>query len=260
MTIKQRYRRIITKRINGAILIEFAVAIPTLFAILYYIHDIPKYKQILLNMEFCGHCAVNIIQNIKQRAPDSEESLSKITIQDLKHITATMWLPHYGAGISQYSTNEDSQEYIMPPGYETTSNLFCMKGTEDGKAEILWCCVLSNALLPTYGKIHFENDRTGYTSLKNCQVGEKYNPEDVYHGFTIYAGETRLILETFVSVGKTLKYPDMTLCTSVSIGKKLKLLFNNPRAKITNDQTSLYFINVIVFTPRAGLFDETPPS
>jgi hypothetical protein len=45
----------------GAIFVELAIVMPVLIAIIYYLHDIPKCKRIQKKMEFCLHCAVNIL-------------------------------------------------------------------------------------------------------------------------------------------------------------------------------------------------------
>ncbi|MDR0581293.1 MAG: hypothetical protein LBG04_04255, partial [Holosporaceae bacterium] len=113
---------------KGVILIEFALAIPILIAILYYVHDIPKYARMKERMEFCAHCAVNMIQNVSQ---NRENKL--ITINDIKNACASAHLTVY-RGNTVYDPNRKVDGNV--PWVHCF--VYYIKGMSDEKASVLW--------------------------------------------------------------------------------------------------------------------------
>ena len=79
-----------TSRCRGAILIEFAVCMPVLIILLFYINDLIRIKRYYLQTEFMAHQFVNIIQNISQKRENKA-----ITLNDMKYASALAWLSLY---------------------------------------------------------------------------------------------------------------------------------------------------------------------
>ena len=52
---------------RGSILIEFAVCMPVLIILLYYIHDLSKLKRYYDQTEFVAQQMANILQNIAKK-------------------------------------------------------------------------------------------------------------------------------------------------------------------------------------------------
>ena len=73
-----------TSRCRGSILIEFAVCMPILIILLFYIHDLIKIKRYYSQTEFIGQQMANILQNISKNQP--------VTLTNIKHASALAWL------------------------------------------------------------------------------------------------------------------------------------------------------------------------
>jgi len=52
---------LLSKRFNGAILIEFAFAVPVIVILLYYINDLTRIKQYYRSSEFVAHQIAGMI-------------------------------------------------------------------------------------------------------------------------------------------------------------------------------------------------------
>jgi hypothetical protein len=91
----------------GVILIEFAVCMPILIILLFYINDLVRIKRYYSQTEFVAQQMANIIQNISQKraqaATTSEErtNLLKIKQKDLKYAMALAYQTIY-PGITMF--------------------------------------------------------------------------------------------------------------------------------------------------------------
>ena len=72
---------------KGSILIEFAVCMPVLIILLFYIHDLVKLKRYHSQTEFIGQQIANILQNISQK-----RSNKAINLTNIKHACTPAWL------------------------------------------------------------------------------------------------------------------------------------------------------------------------
>ena len=92
----------IKKSRKGAILIEFAFAVPVLFSLIYYVYDLAKMKRYNERMDFVGHQMAGMIQNISQNRADK-----RITKADLRNIISAAYTTIYPG---------DTQ-FLTPAGY-----------------------------------------------------------------------------------------------------------------------------------------------
>ncbi len=85
---------------KGAVLIEFAVCMPILIILLFYINDLVKIKRYYSQTEFVGQQMANILQNISRN-----RSSKAITLDDLKRACTLAWLSEPLTGNLEACTN-----------------------------------------------------------------------------------------------------------------------------------------------------------
>jgi len=115
-------------RSKGGILMEFAISVPVLIMITYYVHDLPKYARMQKKMEFCAHCFVSMLQNISHG--------EKITRQHIKNALSAAYVVVF-PGKTEYGTGSRR----MPLGYFPHAWIYCVKGLPNGKASVVWMSV-----------------------------------------------------------------------------------------------------------------------
>jgi hypothetical protein len=249
----------------GAILIEFARAIPVIIAIIYYLHDIPKYRRMQEKMNLCAHETVNILQNISQNRVNK-----RVTLNDIRHAASAAYLSIY-PGTAMWAT---TPSYPMKHqyGHASCGYITCVKGMSGGKAKVVWRVLTHTAgfMLPSNAG-HTVNGHVGNTVIKNA-VNSISNPSSIYKDLRINEGEMKLLTECSVIYGINeggFAFNDGRLCSDVSIREALGFWILNPKYLTNYDDvyhsggmtaSATYFNTVIIFTPKPGLFDETAPS
>lgn len=81
---------------SGGVLVEFALAIPLLVAILYFTIDIPRYQLMKTRMKNASYYACSMIQNISQVRANKT-----ITKRDLKIISTSSFMNYFN-GLRQF--------------------------------------------------------------------------------------------------------------------------------------------------------------
>jgi Flp pilus assembly protein TadG len=228
----------------GAIFIEFALAIPVLIAIIYYLHDISKYKRMQAKMNLCTHEVANILQNISQGRIGK-----KITKNDIRYALAGAYLTVF-PGKSMYTTLDRT----APMGYVSQGQLYCVRGNANGTANVLWCVRFHNAydcpspLTIVLGSVAWE-------SLVKNEAGAI--PSVIYPELKIQSGETKIIVECafhyYRDIKPGYKFTDGRYCQNVSSGDAFGFYALNLQKQ------GAFFRTVVIFTPKPGLFDATAP-
>ncbi|MDR1236311.1 MAG: hypothetical protein LBJ96_04870 [Holosporaceae bacterium] len=201
------------------IFIEFVFAIPILVAILYYLHDIPKAKRMYAKMDFCAHCAVNIMQNHGK----------KITRTDLAYMLCASALTIW-PGNTMYSG---------ALGYRPLCYLYYVVGTAHNKCSVKWGW---DSGLPgsrpggNRGQIIVGSN--GHSSVRF-----ETNAEKVYPSLKIEKGEVKVILD---------------ICCHLQTPYLLRKYFGFYVISVPTRSYSCFHA-VVIFTPKPGLFDETAP-
>ncbi len=116
---------------KGSILIEFAVCMPVLIILLYYINDLSKLKRYYDQTEFAAQQMANILQNISQKRTDK-----KITVNDLKYAVTLASQTIY-PGTTMFH-NGICYGLCHRPEFFITY----VKGETDGIASCKWVCHL----------------------------------------------------------------------------------------------------------------------
>lgn len=90
MLFDEKQKKIKELSCRGAVLVEFAVCMPILIILLFYIHDLVRIKRYYSQTEFVAQQMANIIQNISQKRENK-----KITAEDLGYAVALAYQTIY---------------------------------------------------------------------------------------------------------------------------------------------------------------------
>jgi hypothetical protein len=204
-------------------------------------------------MEFCAHCAVNMIQNNGKR----------ITRQDLGRIFSAASLIVY-PGMTQYSLGSYKHTY----GHAPIAYLFYVKGLDEGRATVMWMWDSgSQGGVPFFGSCRgSEAALDGNFSTTRFLVRYKINAkqEDIYKDLKISRDKVKMIVYFSCRTDNRCRFADSS-AVNIYDGKKLfGFLILSPKPieayPLTGAVWLNYFSVALVFTPKPGLFDETPPS
>ena len=228
---------------RGSILIEFAVCMPILIILLFYIHDLIRIKRYYAQTEFVGQQMANMIQNISQKRDNK-----RLNKNDFKNITSLAWLTMF-PGNTRYNTKASL-------GYSPGIALYYVKGLDNGNASCIWRVWSSyeNSSTPS-SDLHWDPGTGGYAHL-SVKYRTNLTPSSIHPMLKISPGDTKIILEvTFIA------NPNWKNSLGESSNKqKFKLHLLNPRV-VAGDKNAFHtlFTSVVIFTPKPGLFDEDGP-
>jgi hypothetical protein len=201
--------------------------------------------QMRKRMKFCGHCAVNMIQNISQGRADKA-----ITGDDIVNIS-------WSAGLSCYGGRAVSYQVTGIEGIVMA--LLYIKGTGLNKARILWVATHSCSGKPsdrwyskyTSGTVH--QWINAWSKFENLTIGADYDPNQMHEDLKIKEGEVKCALLLGI------------YCTQ-SAPRFWKFWILKPKPDYTayspsSSATQKIFLPVtVIFTPKPGLFGDTAPS
>ncbi|MDR0632256.1 MAG: hypothetical protein LBF54_03400 [Holosporaceae bacterium] len=152
----------------------------------------------------------------------------------------------------------------MPLGVNNmVTALFCIQGTGTNIAKIMWVAyqcgfnppqsrsfaiLTSGASLASYGWIN------GWSKFStNLKVGVEYPSNQIYEELKINSGETKMACYTALYTGGN----------AVSTSALKMFLVLDIKADFTGftggQKQSIFFPATVIFTPKPGLFSETPP-
>ncbi len=211
--------------------------------LIFYIQDLCRLKNMRNQMNSVVTNMVNLIQNVSQNREDK-----KITLEDLKHCLISPYLKIF-PNTTIYATS--AYHYIL--GYFPLIFIVYVKGNNDSTASVIWRKrIWANDKIDTY-KISV--DTSDNRSLIN--TASNVIPSKIYPTLMIKPGETKIIIECALHYSQWYKYhfTDGRPTSSVSPREAFgfHLLSSLPHTQ------ELYFQSVIIFTPKVGLFSETPP-
>ncbi|MDR2157893.1 MAG: hypothetical protein LBO02_01075, partial [Holosporaceae bacterium] len=238
--------RTLKKTRIGVILVEFAFAMPVLIALLYYMHDLPRLKQINSRMSFCAYCMASMLQEVSQNRENK-----KITVADLKNVATSAFLTIY-PGKTTYPTS--LQKFIY--GHFLDCFVHCVKGV-NGNASVLWNKRMCSYNYTGAGPSDiYCGSFTGshWSSMVKCQ--QNVAPSSICKDLTIKNGETKIIVECLSYVDLNYGFTDGRP-GSTSARERFGFWIMNIKPR---GGTCGYFNQVVIFTPKPGLFDETQPT
>lgn len=238
---------------RGAILIEFAVCMPVLIILLYYINDLSKLKRYYDQTEFVAQQMVNILQNISQNRTDK-----KINKDDIKYAASLAHLTIY-PGKTMYADGKRgnaSHELSHMPYFF----IHYVRASPGGRASVLWSyyCFCYNAVNPTGWQI---GDVTGaYSNYSLVKRKIDADPKDIYSILKIDEGDDDKIIIECPLFCRERTMSLNAYAASDNQDTRAKKAFNcilvTPRASYKESLFGFYFPSVVIFTPKKGLFDE----
>ncbi|MDR0968767.1 MAG: pilus assembly protein [Holosporaceae bacterium] len=248
-----RDRRNRFDRVNsrGSVLIEFAICVPILIMCLVAMHDIPKYYQIQAKMKFVAHEVINMLQNAPRGQP--------ITVAHLKHIYSAAFL-------SLYPSNGlfHSQKWCHPLGHFPELMIYYVRGNDDGTASLLWPFRISSwnhqTVMNTPSSLYSGSSMSG--ERPTVSNGQYVVPSKIYPTLSIKPGQVKIIVEVILIYSPQYKFGDGSSCSKVASNRAFgfwMLPLSSGRQTSASNVDTAYFNTVVIFTPKPGLFSETPP-
>lgn len=235
------------RRKVGAILIEFAFAIPVFLILIYYIHDLPKQKLMQRRMQFVTYEMAAILQNIAKQ--------KTITCTDISNSARLAWLSMF-PGITQYSPTNSWDS--MPLGYLPIFRTYYVMGTGTDKVTIKWLCRTHAGFenKGIYGTGLYAREPFSERTLVKSWSGSASN---IYPNLHIsQAGGTKIIVEAKLYNGGDVNFSTTGQSTAnVSKGKLFGFLLFNPKC---GAKERTYFNSIAIFTPQGKGFSATPPA
>ena len=222
---------------RGSILIEFAICMPILIVLLFYIHDLMKIKQYYSQTEFVAQQMANILQNISQKRTNK-----KLTKKDIAYALCLAWQSMY-SGTTMFMTNND-----YPLGHAPYMNLYYVKGVDDGKATCVFRIIASGVGVTKPQDII---TKSKISVTKSGHVGRvrflsNTAPSNIYPTLKINKGEEKIIVEAAL-------YRNTTWNPSTEKAA-LGLYLVNPPRMASGSNWRYMFYSVVIFTPKKGLF------
>ena len=239
----------------GIILIEFAICMPILIILLFYINDLVRLKRYYSQTEFVAQQMANILQNISQKR---EEANRKITCNDIRYAASLAYLSIF-PGKTEFLTGNNSSDL----GYRPLGFIYCIKGNADSTASVLWATrfhmATSGAESP--GAVVFGSSAVNRTNIKKLSNA---SPSEIYPTLKIEKDQIKIIIECtlWTNRGSTHFFTDGTPFSSISHSQAFGfhlLKLSPPKTRDGYNNTEAFFHSAVIFTPKPGLFDETPP-
>ncbi len=216
----------------GAILIEFSIAVPILFTLIYYIHDLPRYKQLQERMSFAAHEIASTLQNI------ARTKNSAITCTDLENAARLANLSVF-PGTTQYSPTGGWVD--APLGYIPLTRIHYVVGTGSNEANVKWFCRLYPYGMGLIWREKFGGERFPTETKVTSWSGK---PEDIYPDLKLSKNEVKIIVENkFETIKTDSRMFGFYLLDPLKSYKVPGQLFNS----------------VVIFSPVPGAFSETLP-
>ncbi|MCR4623204.1 MAG: pilus assembly protein [Alphaproteobacteria bacterium] len=231
---------------RGSVFVEFAVWMPLLIILLFYICDLVKIKRYYSQTEFIGQQIVNIIQNISGGA-----SVTKNNLKYALCLANLSMLP----GMTMYT--QDANYH----GYTTLVQIYRVVGAGSGKAK----CTSRIELSAWNGqqspeKIWYACTSEDYAGSKVRYSSTAVAPSQIYSTLEMGAGsnttEEKIVVDICLLTDSTIRP------SGKSAERQILGLYQAMPPFLTNsdDRFRFYFHSVVIFTPKKGLFSNSCPS
>ena len=229
---------------KGSIIIEFAICMPVLIILLYYVHDLSKLKRYYDQMEFVGQQMVNMIQNVSIKRGKEDSSKLRITKQDLWDIHRLAWQTIYPGNTMFLDKNSK-----FPMDHRPLTAIFYVEDVGNGKASCRWYIWLRGSTTST---AEYTTSNLTTTKISTVNYLTDVSPEKIHPSLKINS-KPKIIIETIMERGNTGGKFNKNSSEKAAMG----LYLANP--PMFQSSWSQMFHTVTIFTPKDGLFDENPP-
>jgi len=247
-TVCRKIRTFIPLNTKGSIIIEFAVCMPVLIILLFYIHDLSRLKRYYDQTEFVAQQMVNILQNI---AYSRAQEGSTISVPDIERAASLAYLSIY-PGTTMFTTKSGSQNHVL--NHQPRIYMYYVESNGDGTASTVWNLWLRSGSYTT--PTSWSNSYLTSNDHSLVSLGTDVPPSSIYPSLKMDDGKPRIILDVQLRWGSDQRDADGK--TAASAREVFKFLTVNPTSKAVSDNGSTYFPAVVTFTPNAG-FSRTRP-
>ena len=211
-------------------------------ALIYYLHDVPKLQRYQQQMDFVAQQMVQMLQTVSQ-----QRSNKRITQSDVCNVVRAAYLTIF-PGVSMVPTRNT----WLPRGCYIECFFYAVRGEPNNKASVKWVRQLY-LLRGSYVSV-------GYgPSLYIVQNKQNVHPSEIYPSLTVKNGEIKIIVECHLRYHLNQYFSDGRRCRDVSFRETFGFLVHNPVPDMRIGDRMSFFVSHMVFTPAAGLFDDTPP-
>jgi hypothetical protein len=233
---------------RGSVLIEFAICVPVLIMCLVAMHDIPKYYQIQAKLTFAAHCCVNMLQDVSVNRANK-----KITKSDVQRIAHAWTLIPWSNPNIVYQNSAGK----LPLNFFANIFLFYVVGTGDNKCKVMWS-LYSSTNTKTIPTLNWNSNTSGAltagwaSSLRlkgNLQTN--INSTKLLPNFHIKNEEKKVIVEIVLY--------SYNPPSHFRRGFGFWMLSPKPSVTPPSSKERGFFTTFVIFTPKPGLFTETPP-
>ena len=235
---------------QGAILIEFAICMPVLIILLFYINDLVKIKRYYSQTEFVAQQMANILQNISKN--------NAITINDVKRAASLACLSMY-PGKTMYFNGKTrgAHDFSHYPKF----HIHYVKGLSKGKASCIWALRfnIQNGVNPS---------EWGYTKMTSTDSdskvtwGSNLDQSTIYPTLKVDENKYKIIVECAIYCGVNSMNDSEYVSTddqSTRSRKAFKCRLVTPKSNGNSNDHRYYFNSIVIFEPKPRLFSETAP-
>ncbi len=229
---------------RGVVLIEFAFCMPILIILLFYINDLVRIKRYYSQTEFVGQQIANILQNISQNRTDK-----KIKSTDLKYAMALANQTMF-PGKTMFKEGSGRPLVYTPWIFV----YFIAQGNTNGTASEIWHKAMYSLHTQTPSGITCTTGYTDRTSVGHSKTN--VDPSQIHPSLKI-GQDPKIIIESaiYFDYGSGNPYDYTPSGQKVYAKQAMGLHLTKPKLR-----SYCFFNSVVIFTPKPGLFSETPPS
>ena len=196
---------------------------------------------------------VNILQNISQNRENK-----KITINDIKRAASLAFLSVYPGKTMYFNGTERSAHDLS---HYPKFHIHYVKGLSGGKASGVWArrFRINEGIKPS-GWMYTNMTKTDSDS--KVKWGNNLAQSTIYPTLKVDEGKYKIILECVLYAGSESINRSHYVATddlSAMARKAFKCFLAIPRPAYPNKDRGYYFSSVVIFTPKEGLFNTTPP-
>jgi hypothetical protein len=203
-------------------------------------------------MKFCAHCLANMLQNVSQNRENK-----KITLNDIRYVMTGAYQAFYpGTTMFSLTSSKPFRHHYChwPNGF-----IHCVKGNGNGTASVLWSVIFYTHDRKTPQMIEAGTRVNHYDSI--IRTLKNVSPEQIYKGLKISGEEIKIMVECAVIriTDSHYELSDGRKMNAISDQEAFGFFMLNPQ-KVVGGSGSVFYNTIVIFTPRPGLFDETPPT
>jgi hypothetical protein len=178
----------------------------------------------------------------------------RITKKNLDYILCAATLPYCGGGILQYQASASKTIYKL--GYVFDYSIVYIQGLGNGQAKALWS--IYNHWLNGPGQVYFVIQTSGTPRhFTEITIGAAFDITKIDGNFSIAVNERKIIMSISLATSTSLFVDEhRAAIRDVSVKNIFGFFIYTPQPI----RGTAYFLEKLMFTPKPGLFSDTPPS